>query len=154
MLVRELDERLGFGELIQQHLTDSRRDKEQVVSFRRLAAAIGLQPPGGLRRPQRRGATFPGPDFSADRFGQDLGSRGGVNVALAELRNRDVRLGELCRTSTTQPGTDWESGSHGLGLPDDPGQGFHRGPGVQRAGAECIQRVLRVQLFSPPAAVQ
>jgi hypothetical protein len=25
--VRELDERLGFGELIQQHLTDSRRGK-------------------------------------------------------------------------------------------------------------------------------
>ena len=27
ILVRELDERLGFGELIQQHLTDSRRGK-------------------------------------------------------------------------------------------------------------------------------
>jgi hypothetical protein len=27
ILVRELDERLGFGELIQEHLTDSRRGK-------------------------------------------------------------------------------------------------------------------------------
>ena len=27
ILVRELDERLGFGELITQHLTDSRRGK-------------------------------------------------------------------------------------------------------------------------------
>ena len=27
ILVRELDERLGFGELIEQHLTDSRRGK-------------------------------------------------------------------------------------------------------------------------------
>jgi len=27
ILARELDERLGFGELIQQHLTDSRRGK-------------------------------------------------------------------------------------------------------------------------------
>jgi hypothetical protein len=27
ILVRELDERLGFGELIAQHLTDSRRGK-------------------------------------------------------------------------------------------------------------------------------
>jgi hypothetical protein len=27
ILVRELDERIGFGELIEQHLTDSRRGK-------------------------------------------------------------------------------------------------------------------------------
>ena len=33
VLVRELDERLGFGELIQQHLTDSRRGKNTQVPF-------------------------------------------------------------------------------------------------------------------------
>jgi len=33
MLVRELDERLGFGELIQQHLTDSRRGKNTQFSL-------------------------------------------------------------------------------------------------------------------------
>jgi hypothetical protein len=32
ILVRELDERLGFGELIEEHLTDSRRGK--IPSFR------------------------------------------------------------------------------------------------------------------------
>ena len=33
ILVRELDERLGFGELIQEHLTDSRRGKNTQVPF-------------------------------------------------------------------------------------------------------------------------
>ena len=33
ILVRELDERLGFGELIEQHLTDSRRGKNTQFLF-------------------------------------------------------------------------------------------------------------------------
>jgi hypothetical protein len=33
ILVRALDERLGFGELIQQHLTDSRRGKNTQFAF-------------------------------------------------------------------------------------------------------------------------
>jgi hypothetical protein len=33
ILVRELDERLGFGDLIQQHLTDSRRGKNTQFAF-------------------------------------------------------------------------------------------------------------------------
>jgi hypothetical protein len=33
ILVREVDERLGFGELIQEHLTDSRRGKNTQFSF-------------------------------------------------------------------------------------------------------------------------
>jgi hypothetical protein len=33
VLVRELDERLGFGELIHQHLTDSRRGKNTQFPF-------------------------------------------------------------------------------------------------------------------------
>ena len=33
ILVRELDERLGFGELIAQHLTDSRRGKNKQFPF-------------------------------------------------------------------------------------------------------------------------
>jgi hypothetical protein len=36
ILVRELDERLGFGELIEQHLTDSRRGKNTQFPFAEL----------------------------------------------------------------------------------------------------------------------
>jgi len=42
VLVRELDERLGFGELIQQHLTESRRGKNtQFCVESRLVGEIG-----------------------------------------------------------------------------------------------------------------
>jgi len=73
ILVRELDKRLGFGELIHQYLTDSPRE-EYAVSFRRLAAAVGVQPLGGLRGRERRRAPLAGPYLSTDRFGEDLGA--------------------------------------------------------------------------------
>ncbi len=47
LLVRELDERLGFGELIERHLT-RRAGKEHTVAADRPRAAVGIQPPGGL----------------------------------------------------------------------------------------------------------
>jgi len=49
ILVRELDERLDLGELIDRHLTDSRRGgKERSASLDRPAAAVRLQPVGWL----------------------------------------------------------------------------------------------------------
>ena len=48
ILVRELDERLGFSELIDEHRTDS-RGKQCSVFFRGLAAAVGLQSPSWIR---------------------------------------------------------------------------------------------------------
>ena len=40
--MRELDERLGLGELIERHLTDSRRGKNtQLLLADQLAAAVG-----------------------------------------------------------------------------------------------------------------
>ena len=53
ILVRELDERLGLGELIEEHLSDSRQGVEQEVPAGRSVAAVGLQPLGRLRGPQR-----------------------------------------------------------------------------------------------------
>ncbi len=47
LLVRELDERLGLGELIERHLADG-RGKEQPVAVDRPGAAVDIQPPGGL----------------------------------------------------------------------------------------------------------
>src|SRR6516165_6285726 len=150
ILVRELDERLGFGELIQQHLTDSRRGKNTQFAF------VDL-----LRQSvYSRLADYE--DLNdAERLSQDptfrlIGSetRCRLDLAFAELRDRDAGGGgELRRIGTTQPGADRESVSRGLGLPDDPGYGLDGGSGVRRAGAECLQRILRVHLFSSSAAV-
>jgi hypothetical protein len=46
LLVRELDEWLGFGELIERHLADA-RGKNTPVAAGRFAATVGVQPLGG-----------------------------------------------------------------------------------------------------------
>ncbi len=48
ILVRELDERLGFGELIAEHLTDSTAREEHATSAGGSVAAVRLQPHRGL----------------------------------------------------------------------------------------------------------
>ncbi len=48
ILVRELDERLGLGELVDRHLSDSRRGKKYPIASSRPAAAVGLLPTGRL----------------------------------------------------------------------------------------------------------
>lgn len=47
ILVRELDERLGFSELIEQHLTDA-RGKNTQLPLADLLAPVRLQSDGGL----------------------------------------------------------------------------------------------------------
>ena len=48
ILVRELDERLGFGKLVEQHLTDPRANNAR-LSFADLPTAVGVQSPGWVR---------------------------------------------------------------------------------------------------------
>ena len=49
ILVRELDERLGLGKLIDEHLSDSRQGLNKKFPLGRSAAAVGLQPTRWLR---------------------------------------------------------------------------------------------------------
>jgi len=155
ILVRELDERLRFGELVQQHLTDSRRGKNTQFPFADLLRQSVYSRLAGYEDLNDAERLSQDPTFRLIGSEKNLGSRGGSDLTIAELRDRDADPGgELCRTGATQPGADRESGSRGLGLPDDPGHGFHRGPGLLRAGTERLQRVHRVHLFSSSAAVQ
>ncbi len=48
IVVRELNERPGFGDLIVRDLSDSRRGKNTLTSPRGPVAPVGLQPHGGL----------------------------------------------------------------------------------------------------------
>ncbi len=86
ILVRELDERLGFSDLIAQHVTDPRGKNTQFPA-RRLGPAIGLPPLGGVRGRQRRRAPLPRSDVPADRVGDDLGARGRSDVPSALVRD-------------------------------------------------------------------
>ena len=78
ILVRELDERLGLGELIDEHLSDSRQGKQ----FTLADLLRQSEPTRRLRGPQRRRAGFDRSDVSADRFAEDLGSRAALTSTL------------------------------------------------------------------------
>ena len=61
LLTREMDERLGLGALIEQHLADPRTGHHRQFP---LADLSDLQPAGRLRGYQRRRAAGRGPDVS------------------------------------------------------------------------------------------
>ena len=114
ILVRELDERLGFGELIEQHLTDSRRGKNTQFPFADLLRQSVYSRLAGYEDLNDAQRLSQDPTFPADRFGKGLGSGRGADLPAAEFRDRDAgRGGELGGTGRTQPGTDRESGSDG-----------------------------------------
>src|ERR1700687_5165318 len=61
---------------------------EQAVHAGRSTAAVGLQPLGGLRGPQRRRTTRSRPDVPVDQLAEDFGPRRGADLDLALVRDR------------------------------------------------------------------
>ena len=64
ILVRELDERLGLGTLISEHLNDSRQGLNTQFSLADLLRQSVYSRLAGYRRPQRRGPGVGGPNLS------------------------------------------------------------------------------------------
>ena len=155
ILVRELDERLGFGELIAQHLTDSRRGKNtqlpladllrQSVSSRIAgyedvndAERLSQDPTFrliGSEKIWERGAALTSrlQSFETDLLTQE------ENLAGLAAINRELIAKAEAIDSPQRVVLDMDS---------------HRDSGVRPAGAERLQRSLRVHLLSPAAAVQ
>jgi len=92
ILVRELDERLGFGELIARHLTDSRGKNAQLKACPLLLAVVGREPSDAA--PVRKQAAADSGFAAAGRIGaaarRNQSGRGrGVEGGVSEksLRN-------------------------------------------------------------------
>ena len=71
ILVRELDERLGFGKLVEQHLTDPRANNAR-LSFADLLRQSVYSRLAGYEDVQRCRATLTRSDLPANRFREDL----------------------------------------------------------------------------------
>src|SRR6266568_4563514 len=155
ILVRELDERLGFGELIEQHLTDSRRGKNTQFPFADLLRQSVYSRLAGYE------------DLNdAERLSQDptfrlIGSekvwdRGAALTSRLQTFETEMLAEEenFAGLAGTEPGTDRESGEDGFRLEDGSGPGFDRDSGVRRARRERLQRALRIDLVAPAAIVQ
>jgi hypothetical protein len=153
-LVRDLDERLGLGELIEPPLRDPRHGKNTPFPladlfpqsvYSRLAAYEDVN--GAERLSQ-------GPTFR--RIGAEKISRAcrGADFAVAVLGDREAgRKGELRRLSADQRGTDRQGRSHRFTRASGAGHGFHRDSCLGGAGEERLQRTFRIHLLSPAAAV-
>ena len=134
ILVRELDERLGFGELIEQHLTDSRANNAR-LSFADLLRQSVYSRLAGYEdvndaKQLSRDPTFRliGSEKIWDR-GAALPSR--LQTFETDLLAED---GNFARAGTGEPGTDWQSRSVEFAVPNSVGHGFDRDSGLRRTG--------------------
>ena len=143
ILVRELDERLGLGGLIDEHLSDSRQGTNKQFTLADLLAAVDLQPLGRLRGRQRRRAGFDRSDVSADRFAEDLGSRCGLDLDAARLRDGDAgERREPAGADGAEPRAGRASGGVRRLRAGRSGHGLHRKPGPRPTRGQCLQRPL------------
>ena len=135
ILVRELDERLGFGDLIARHLTDSRRGKNTQLPLSDLLRQSVYSRIAGYEDVN-----------DAERLSQDptfrlIGSekiweRGAALTSRLQSFETEV-LGqerELRRVGGDQPRVDWESGERRLSATRGAGHGLHRNSGLWPAG--------------------
>ncbi len=86
ILVRELDERLGFGELVEQHLNDSRANNAR-LPFADLLRQSVYSRLAGYEDVNDAEQLLPRSDVPADRFREELGSRGSTAIPVANLRD-------------------------------------------------------------------
>jgi hypothetical protein len=154
VLVRELDERLGLSELIDRHLSDSRRGKNIQLPladllrqsiYSRLAgyedvndAARLSQDPTfrliGSRKIRERGAAL---TSRLQSFETEVLTQGENLTGLAALNRELIAKAEAIASPAAS----------------SAGRGQHRSAGPWPAGAQRVQRPLRVHLLSSVAAV-
>jgi Transposase DDE domain group 1 len=152
LLVRELDERLGLSQLIAEHLTDSRGKNTQLPMADLLRQAV-----------YSRLAGYEDVN-DAERLAQDptfrlMGSeriweRGAALTS--RVQSFETELLTQKGTSPAWPrstGT-WLGGSDRFAAARGARHGQHGNPGLWPAGAELLQRALRIDMLSPAAAIQ
>ena len=108
ILVRELDEQLGFGALIVQHLTDSRGKNVQLGFADLLRQSVYSRLAGyeGLNVAERLSQDPP----SGSSVRERSGSRRCAHFAVAEFRDRDTGRGREPReVGAAESGTGGES---------------------------------------------
>ena len=150
ILVRELDERLGFGELIDQHLTDSRRGKNTQLPLADLLRQSVYSRLAGYEDVN-----------DAERLSQDptfrlIGSekiweRGAALTSRLQSFETEMLTEE--RTSPVWPRINREliaqGGSHRFTPAGGAGHGLHRDPGVRRAGASAYNGHFESTCYHP-----
>jgi hypothetical protein len=154
ILVRELDERLGFGELIAQHLTDSRRGKNTQLPLADLLRQSVYSRIAGYEDVNDAERLSQDPTFRLigsekiwDR-GAALTSR--LQTFETEMLAEEENFGSLARINRELIGKAEALDSPQRVVLDMDSTEIP----VYGAGAERLQRPLRVHLLSPAVVVQ
>ena len=151
ILVRELDERLGFGELIARHLTDSRRGKNTPLPLADLLRQSVYSRIAGYEDVNDAERLSQDPTFrliGSERIwdrGAALTSR--LQSFETEMMTDEENFGSLDRINRELIGR--AEGSSRFPAAGRAGHGLDRDSGVRPAGAERLQRPLRVDLLPP-----
>ena len=91
ILVRELDERLGLGKLIEEHLSDSRQGLNKKFPLADLLRQSVYSRLAGYEDLNDAVRVSADPTFRLIRLAEELGSRRGAHLAATELRDRAAR---------------------------------------------------------------
>src|SRR5438105_2361424 len=125
ILVRELDERLGLGDLIAEHLSDARRGKNTQLPLADLFRQSVYSRMAGYEDVNDAERLFARSGVPADWVGEGLGSWRGVDLPLADVRNRDAGRGREFRgAGAHQPRAHRQGRSTGFGATGCSGYGF------------------------------
>ena len=154
VLVRELDERLGFSDLIARHLTDSRAKNTQLPLADLLRQSIYSRMAGyedvndAERLAQDPTFRLIGSEKIWER-GAALTSR--LQSFETELLTQEKNLAGLAAINRE---LTCKGGNHRLSTAGGAGHGLDRDPGLWSAGEQRLQRAFRIDLLSPAVAVQ
>src|SRR5215470_2404489 len=138
IVIRELDERLGLGYLIAEHLSDARRGKNTQLPLADLFRQSVYSRMAGYEDVNDR-AALAGPGVSADWVGEGLGSWRSFDLPLADVRDRDAGRGREFRwAGGDQPRPHRQGGGTGFAAAGGAGHGQHRDSGLRSAGEQCL----------------
>src|SRR5258707_15051868 len=111
VLVRELDERLGLNELVDRHLSDSRRGKNIQLPLADLLRQSIYSRLAGYEDVNDAARLSQDPTFRLIGCKKDPGARRGLNLASPIIRDgRADTGGQPCRAGRAQPGLDRQGG--------------------------------------------
>ena len=155
ILVRELDERLGLGELIDEHLTDSRQGTNKQFTladllrqsvYSRLAGYEDLN--DAVRVSADPTFRLIGSKRNWDRGAALTSTLHGFETEMLASEENLLGLMAVNRELLAQAETQ------GRLRAGRSGHGLHRESGPWPTGRQCLQRALRVSLLPPAVVVQ
>ena len=155
ILVRELDERLGLGKLIEEHLSDPRQGLNKKFPLADLLRQSVYSRLAGYEDLNDAVRVSADPTFRLIGSKRNWDRGGALTLATAELRDGDAgERGELAGADGCEPRAGGASRDARRLRARRSRHGLDRKPCPRPARGQCLQRPFRVGLLPPAVVVQ